>query len=67
MLCARRTLRENPCYKCIYRKEHCHGTCSAYKNWKLKDKYIKNKIDKKQSEDREVDEISRKHRSLREI
>lgn len=67
MLCARKTLRENPCWNCKYRTENCHSSCKAYKSWKLKDKKMKSGIYKKQTEEREVNQISRKNRSLREI
>ena len=67
MLCARKTLRESPCWNCEYRTENCHSSCSAYKKWRLKDKKMKSEIYKKQTEEREVNQISRKNRNIREI
>lgn len=67
MLCARKTLRDNPCYKCEYRTESCHSSCSAYKKWRLKDEKMKSEIYKKQTEEREIKKVTRKPRSLREI
>lgn len=67
MLCARKTLRESPCRNCEYRTENCHSSCNAYKSWRLKDKKLKSEIYKKQTEEREVEKVIRKPRSLREI
>ena len=67
MLTSRRTLQENPCMECEYRDPHCHDKCNAYKKWKLKDKYVKHKIDKTKKDEREINEISRKNRNFREI
>lgn len=67
MLTSRRTLQENPCMNCEYRDIHCHGSCNAYKKWRLKDQFVKHKIDKTRKDEREVSQISRKNRNFREI
>ena len=51
MLTSRRTLQENPCMNCEYRDIHCHCSCNAYKKWRLKDQFIKHKIDKTRKDD----------------